>query len=561
MFKRSRQNNDDGSYPYQPDPYIYGMPPLESTIVFDSQPAGSGEIGGLPNRGVGYNDTIPIGTSIRGCKSLQYSSTNWQNDFFTHSYSNNLIGLIVTYAWTDTSVGTSITYTTAILPLFLARGKRTVSISDSGQTLSYSDKSNIGNSQQKIIGDNLAYELNLRFAGTAATTGWPNDLTNTWGLTSNGILDFYNNQNMPLWVSAATSTRFANGTVPILFAQTPSATGNGGQLSVFQNFNAVRVDPTHYGFNIFMNFVSIRPYMVAPYFQKEVRLAATFAGLSFIAYPRAVAYGVKKGGLSQGAHVFGAGNWNAFSHNYEDDYTTDDAATVFSFADGVPHITNNPSSFYSTLISRYLLKVNFLVAPRCLGFCPSRYYLFVSEAICRNQKINFITNSGSLGNASATVAVFYADFINKIPPNQVQEINLNTGNAVVGMSGHESRDTLDWKILDEWGDFMQTLDYANPYQNLYLSVLEQNQNHQPNEATVPAYFKTLNPLPTVNSTGQPLCGFENCNSNGFMCTTNPAGIVEAVPFNNPLDSSFYYDYKYPTASKMTNFIRVLGRLQ
>lgn len=560
-MKRRRINvgHDDGTYPYVPNPHIYALPPLESTMVLDTSGNFNASIGGYPNNGLGYQGDIPIGTSVRGCKSIQYNNAIWQNDLFTYNYSNALTGLVVTYVYRNLAVSTSYAYTTCIIPLFVARGKRVILCNDASQTLDYSDTQHEANSQQNLQGQNLAYELNLRFAGAPSATGWNSRLKNSICLTKGGFIDMYNQANFPLWYSPATTALFQNNATPIRFYQLPSANGNGGQLVVAKNPDCVPIS-VQYTYEVWMNFVDIRSYMAIPFFNTTI---LNTSASPQIAYPRPQMMGEERGWTGQGPHVFGIGTWNADMGTYVDDYHSDEGRALYNFCDGyTTHGTNNYTQLSGVLQNTYQLRNSYLIAPRCMGFCPSRYYLICSEAITRNQRIPFLTNSKSQtgSKSKACIGLLYTH-LTSIPPNQNQGMEFNETFPVIGMRANENRDSLDWQILDEWGNYIQTLDTSNSPQNTFLLQFEQAKQLQPpNTALIPAYFQSLNPLPTINSTGQPLCGFENVNENGYCLTTGEAA-SETIPVYNVLNDTTGYDYMYPCTSKMAHFIRILGLVQ
>ncbi len=555
MKRQRASRDDDGTYPYRPLPHIYSLQPIESTIVVDMNGNYSANSGGFPNQGLGYANDIPIATSIRGAKSLQYDDAIFQNDFYTHTYANSLIGLAVTYIYQDLAVSTETRYCSAILPLFVARGKRVISTSDTGVILDYSDTQYLGTSQQDLLGKNMAYELNLRFAGTSDSTNWPANMSNTICLTSNGPTDLVGKNYFPLWNTVETRAIFTGG-VPIRFYQLPTANGNGGQLAVAQNQSVTLVDPVNYSYEIHMNFVSIRNNMTAPWFGQPITNRPTFTF-----FPRSGTLGDSRGWLGQGPHVFGVGNWNSNISTYVDDYISDNGAALLAFSTGVD--TYAPS--YAGLLAQLTTlsyKKSFLLSPRTLGFCPSRYYLVCSKAITRNQRIPFITNSSSKTGTKSKACM---GIIYHLPedPNVNQDMQYTDKEAVIGMKSNENRDSLDLEVIDEWGKNLETLDVSSSLQYAYLKSLEQAQNSQPpGYAQVPAVFLPLNPLPTINASGEPLCGFQNCNENGFCLSANPAANntvgVGMGPNNNALDLSIGYEYMYPVTSKMTHFIRVLG---
>jgi len=559
-MKRKWSSIDDGTYPYRPLPHIYGLQPLESTIVVDMNGNYSSTIGGFPNQGLGYANDIPIATSIRGAKSLQYNAAIFQNDLFTHTYSNSLIGLAVTYVYQDKAVSLDTRYCSAIVPLFIARGKRVVSTSDTGVSLDYSDTQYIGMSQQSILGENMAYELNLRFAGntTTAVTAprWPRNMSNTICLTSTGPRDMVSSVSFfPLWNTPTTQTIFTGG-VPIRFYQLPTANGNGGQLVVAQNQAITINDPINYSYEIHMNFVNIRSYMCTPWFGNPISDLSTFTF-----YPRDSTIGVEQGWTGQGPNVFGVGNWTPTIATYADDYTSsDNGAALFAFSTGV----NTYAPSYSGLQSQLALlqlKKNFLIAPRMFGFCPSRYYLVCSNAITRNQRIAFITNSSSKTGTISKACMGIIYHLNE-NPNENQDMPFTDKGAVISMKSNENRDSLDLEVVDEWGKNLVNLDVSSELQYAYVKALEQAQNSQPpGYAVVHPFFLPLNPLPTINASGEPLCGFQNCNENGFCLSANPAAannINTMGQYNNSLDVSKGYEYMYPVQSKMTHFIRVFG---
>ena len=197
------------------------------------------------------------------------------------------------------------------------------------------------------------------------------------------------------------------------------------------------------------------------------------------------------------------------------------------------------------------------------GFCPSRYYLVCSKAITRNQRIAFITNSSSKTGTKSKACMGIIYHLNE-DPNVNQDMLYTDKEAVISMKSNENRDSLDLEVVDEWGKNLETLDLTSSIQYAYVKALEQAQNSQPpGYAIVPAVFLPLNPLPTINASGEPLCGFQNCNENGFCLSANPAasntlfGNTMGI-YNNSLDVSIGYEYMYPLLSKMTHFIRVLG---
>src|SRR5690606_21292337 len=141
--------------------------------------------------------------------------------------------------------------------------------------------------------------------------------------------------HFPVFASDYTATVFQNGVTPIRFYQFPSANGNGGHLVVAKNPDCQPIQET-YSFDVYMNFITIRNFMVDFRFGERV-----IGNVSYYTYPRQAVYGEVHGWNGQGAHVYGTGVWSKTGgqnndtgdnfDTYADDYTNDEARAYFNF--------------------------------------------------------------------------------------------------------------------------------------------------------------------------------------------------------------------------------------
>ncbi len=555
----SRAGVDDGSYPYIPNPVMYGMPALESTVLIETLSGGAADRNSLPNTGVG-NNIIPIDTSIRGCKSLQYDGAIWQNDIFTYNYSNCLIGLVVGYAYQDLNVTTDWHLTVSIVPLPVARGKRVILKAQAGgdeANLYYSDVFALDESEQKSLGDNLAYELNCFFMGQS--NGRPTALPSCLVMTNRGVTWQNDEYFFPIFRSTVSEGIFGvDHPPPILFKQFPSNNGNGGILTVYQNPQCIPLD-ANYSYVCGFNFINIREYMENPW--KHIRGSTPY---SMFAYKRDCVTGESKGWTGGGPHVFGIGTWDSTTSLYVDDYQEDHGRKVFNYSADTLR-TYSTFGAVKSIFKTHHLKQGVCCLPRALGFCPSRYYYICTDAITRNQKIPFLTNvNAAVSPAKSCVALIYANYLashNSSPANHNQAYPFSDKYPVIGMRDNENRASIDWQIIDENGNTVQTLDPANRFQYRYFLNFERGVEVVPHTFQVPPYFAAnLNPNPTLNPNGDPLCGIENVNQNIFCITSKNPTVREDVKQYNPLDDEYAVDYMLPCSSKWTHFIRAFGKI-
>lgn len=548
---------------------VYISPPIESTLLVDT--------GGLQNvEPVGTQPSIDISAAVSsGARKFQYNRFFWPKELFSFNYQNGSIGIAVAYWDSNTTY-----YSFVIYPISLPRIAMSV----------LSDLQNLPTDNptiRKQLIRELVYYLNIGFTSygvgnasryridSAPTTRLPNTgppivfATDCKGIITDGagsslIVD---NPTLPIFSDGATPP-------PLVWDYTPN---QQLLLRINRDFFVDTRKNDQIGFNI----VSLRDYMgispVISYKNQFKNIQIAFPPHSFYIPPSC-----SSGWCDQGAFSTGMTQRTVYSDGntvYSDIYDETQRQSLWN--DTVFPLYSKKTcglGLFTLLCGKHQLVMRdrgYVIGKFIASLLPSRYITIQSDAITRNQKRPFVSNSPIINSSTMNAYFITLDNIRSYLDETVSSANstpsstgyLKSGiddSTIVTMDPMQSVQTLDIEMIDEWGIYLQNYQQmiqwnlqqtlpTYPYTNAqFVSLLLEGGASSPNMMTIPAWTATYNPITSGGNIESTLIN-ENwwCNyMTLFYFNPNYSPVSTFIPIG-------FYPY-FPQSTTITHFGRVMG---
>lgn len=555
---------------YDDSKSVYAAPALESTLLIEK--------GGMEDTNqIGIMPSTNLSAAVSsGTRIFQYNRYFWNKEWFTFNYTNNAIGIAVSYYRQITS-----SYCFCIYPILLPRIAMTLLQSiTSSPTDDFEDRS--------TLLKELVYYLNIGFT--------------TYGVGNNyGYQPYGDAFRMAPWVTAYEAKGspyspldvgriddnpdfplFNDGvTPPILQWVYP---GNNGQISLQINQNHPRIlSGDRVGFQIITleRYMADSPYVSDPTYFGGFHPSATYYG-GLNNYP-AASYGDGKGWCCEGAFATGFGQSSSYSSfenqqesptTYTDIYTPAERLQLWQntkFPMFSPNITTLPAFMQlctdMKLISNVGNGTGILTSRFITSLIPYRFFSIESEALTRNQKRPVSSNNPNLTSPGTMAIQFITlDALRTWDDHTVAGQSSSAGSilygsrksgiddcSIVSLDPMQSLQTLDLVLRDEWGNILQNYSQLQSFGTAaeadVMMPMEQF-GIIPASFTPAVWAQAYNPLPSANhesifineswwSSAYQFYGF---NPESFQSTNTNEGFAPSAP----------------RSTTLTHFGRVLG---
>ena len=602
-MKRRRLNDNTGDNADE-SPSIYSTAPLESTMMV--------EVGNIATGSecIGKLDTIPVNASLSsGARLFQYNRFFWNKDIFTFNYSNCACFIAVAfrsqnYAESGLPTGTYLLF----YPIFLPRTALcTFQSLMNGVT--------INPPQRKYLVDDLLYYLNGSFTSynfdsialgqivTLPSAAPFQSGPSLYGALKKGFLarPTSNNYYFPLfqdvnepplkWIYLSSNGQIALVRNKAFWDNLPSSGLPSDLEMAFQI-----VSPEYQfllGYNSFASStISGNPdnticYPTAPFLRKNQAFSYSLPS----AFNASAASGgggfttnvAEYGWCGQGAYATGFGQAQSldFPNRYSDVYQSRlrrldlFSQTRFPTYDH-PLLINDFDAWCTT----YQMSRDIVISHKITSFIPTRFYTIESEILTRDQLMNPVSNNPVL-SSSSIIGIEYVDL--NTPRTKVdstvsgKQIRTDGDTPVNHMNPFYSIQSLDLKMKDEWGNYLQnfrtpggfTLEFSgsnyslmadntsNYSGNYIYSMIEAENAFNNGRFTIPAWLAALNPNTSGGNT-QPLIApfstYMSQSSYGIYATNG--GPAAVTSWRNKIPSDFSPNISI--SGNMIHFGRVLG---
>lgn len=499
---------------YNDSQSIYAAPALESTLLL--------EVGGLDDvNPVGELPSTNISASVSsGSRTFQYNRYFWNKEMFTFNYTNNGVGIAIAW-WNPLTTS----YSFSIYPIFLPRIAMTL-------VQSITSSPTDDPAARDLLMKELVYYLNMGFTSYG--------LGNTFGLQTYGeafkIAPWVTAQNCkgspsPVIVNNPNLPIFQDGASPPPLIWYYS--GNNHQLCLRVNPN-YNFDSRSGGGRIGFQIISLEPYMsVTPRVHTGFNTYAPSAGFyALLNNAPEASYGSNVGWCSQGAFATGFGqkqfyegtdNSTGSASTYGDIYTADERLALWN-ATRFPGFGGNITTYneFQELCTKFKLVSNIpghgtgiLLSHFITSLIPERFFSIESDALTRNQKRPVSSNNHTLPPGCMAVQFITLDTLRTWEDNTVAGQTSSAGSilfgsrksgvddcSIVALDPMQSLQTIDLRLVDEWGNvlknYMELNSYTASEESKVLGPMELF-TIIPESFPVPAWVLPFNPLPTSNN--------------------------------------------------------------
>lgn len=566
---------------------IYGAPPQESLVLTDVGNLNVFNQGSLDFKTpLGLQQSIPMNASLSsGVQKYQYNKFYWNKEFFTFNYFNCCIGVAI--ACYNNALETLYF---AIYPIFLPRVCMTF-------LQSAGSDGKISPAVHEQMVRQLVYYLNIGWtgygnilkplgAGSIPGTSYSTPFFYAQDCKGNFVDLVHPISGCPFMPVIADSPD--NPIPPLLWDVGPNL-----ELVLRYNTDCL-VTPVQQEILLGFSLISIRDYMSsAPFI-----FIKGFAAPDPITVPGSLGTGsmflnTNTGWCGQGAYATGMGQFDDINNQggYNDGYTDLEREELFA-ATYLPGFQPRPataSDFYN-LCSQFRLVQGAsacIIARRLTSLLPSRFYTVASEALTRNTQRSVLSNNNNIHKATIGVEYYTLDNTRAWQDATIgSNVSSSGNNPVNKMNPMHSVQSIDLKMFDEWGNFLDSFNrciypksvlggFWNPSGPIIDSIVTETfqydsllmENDASNGgpiplANLPAWVLALNPNPLATN-GESLLINSHWNANiypFFYYKTNPGYSLALVVTGTIVGSNNLVPDTVNPATSISSTVTHFGRL-
>lgn len=430
---------------------VYIAPPLESKLILDTGSTIATSFSGL--NPIGEYKSIPVNGSISsGVRKYQNNHFFWNHDFFTFSYKNCGIGVLLScYNKIENKMYT------VIYPIFLPRVCLSL-CQKAEETVSASVKYDL--LKQIVFYLNLGWTCYGNFDKTGSFTAMP--------LPTYGTPQFYAQDGKGNFTTIG--SEIVNRFMPVIGEgdnlQPPlvwDISSSNMQLCLRWNPLCEEID-YHKNTELGWSLISLRDFMTSSkwisYRDLGVKPVQFFLG-NKSGYCKQMVNGPDTGWCGQGGYHLGFGVSSLFMKGrFDDGYTDEERMNIFARTN-LPTISSTPissSQDFFSFCNQYRLVTKpggVLNGIRIASFLPSRFYLIESDALSRQSQRSIVSNNPVI--RQSTISIFYNTIFssNVWKDESKKSGNFSSDNSVNHFNPMFSIQSVDLIVKDEWGNIIQ----------------------------------------------------------------------------------------------------------